>query len=61
MHSLKAQQNLSDIPHYELYDLKKDPYQQENLANKKNYSKQKHLLKVLSKWMNDQNDFIINN
>ncbi|GIS21337.1 MAG: hypothetical protein CM15mP121_1890 [Bacteroidota bacterium] len=24
-----------DIPHYELYDLKKDPYQQENLANKK--------------------------
>ena len=51
-----------DIPHYELYDLKKDPYQQENLANKKNYSKQKkRLLKVLSKWMNDQNDFIINN
>ena len=30
-----------DIPHYELYDLKKDPYQQENLVNKKIHSKQK--------------------
>ena len=51
-----------DVPYYELYDLMNDPYQQENLAKNKNYSKQKkQLLKVLSKWMNDQNDFIVNN
>jgi uncharacterized sulfatase len=48
------------IPFEELYDIKNDPYQKNNLANIKNYKTIKdNLSKVLKNWMIDQKDFLV--
>jgi len=49
-----------NVPYEELYDLKNDPYQFNNLASDKKYQKKKEeLSSELKKWMVSQNDFLI--
>ena len=44
-------------PEFELYDIKKDPFEMNNLADMKKYSKKKaELTMELQKWMKQQND-----
>lgn len=44
-------------PQYELYDITKDPYELNNLADNKKYSRKKaELITELEKWMKQQND-----
>ena len=48
------------IPFEELYDLKIDPFQKNNLAKDSKYKKIKSKLsKELKNWMIDQNDFLL--
>ena len=48
------------IPFEELYDLKIDPFQKNNLAKDSKYKKIKSKLsKELKNWMIDQNDFFL--
>ncbi len=47
------------VPYEALYDLLNDPYEKKNLAQKKNYQKDKiRLSKALDAWMLTQNDFL---
>ena len=47
-------------PYEELYDLEADPYQKKNLANSSKYAEEKKKLsRVLEKWMQSQNDFLL--
>jgi uncharacterized sulfatase len=50
----------SAIPYEELYDLEQDPWEKNNLASNSDYDEVKsELRKQLLKWMEDQNDFIL--
>jgi len=47
-------------PYEELYDLEKDPYQNNNLAKNNKYKIEKQkLIKALNSWMAAQNDFLL--
>jgi uncharacterized sulfatase len=49
-----------NIPFEELYDLKVDPYQSNNIINKPGLANvKKELSKALQSWMEDQNDFLV--
>jgi uncharacterized sulfatase len=47
-------------PYEELYDLKNDPYQKNNLINNKKYKNERlQLSNALVTWMTAQNDFLL--
>ena len=52
----------SNVPYEELYDLRKDPFEKNNLAKNSHYKdvKQK-LTSNLNEWMKGQEDFLLNN
>lgn len=53
----KVLNRFKNRPEYELYDIKKDPYELNNLADNKKYSKKKaELTMELEKWMKQQKD-----
>lgn len=55
--SRKILNRYKNRPHYELYDIKKDPFELNNLADNKKYSKKKaELTAELEKWMKQQKD-----
>ncbi len=57
-----AAESFPNIPYEELYDLKKDPYQKNNLINNSDYTQHRNRLSdVLEKWMKNQNDFVLDN
>jgi len=56
----KGAESFPNIPFEELYDLKVDPYQEQNLINNPEYLDQKNRLSLaLENWMIAQNDFLI--
>ena len=53
----KIMNRYKNRPEFELYDIKKDPFEMNNLADVKKYSKKKaELTMELQKWMKQQND-----
>lgn len=53
----KIMNRYKNRPEFELYDIKKDPFEMNNLADMKKYSKKKaELTMELQKWMKQQND-----
>jgi hypothetical protein len=53
-------ESFPDVPHEELYDLKIDPYQENNLIKNKELSTVKaQLSNALESWMISQNDFLL--
>jgi uncharacterized sulfatase len=53
-------ERFNDIPYEELYDIEKDPFEQNNLAKKSSYEDVKETMAtVMLKWMVDQNDFLV--
>lgn len=56
----RGAESFKNTPYEELYDIEKDPFEQNNLAKGKKYQKIKdQLVTDLYKWMNEQGDFLV--
>ncbi|WP_089382998.1 sulfatase family protein [Lutibacter agarilyticus] len=56
----RGAEKFKDTPYEELYDIENDPFEMLNLAKKPTFQKiKKELIKDLYIWMNDQEDFLV--